>query len=122
MSGSPEDRHKLELWLAERNALVYDTGDDWITVEELKERVPLGERSWDGSVGGGSKEIVQDSSGTYFVEVVEHLPRQSTSPLALVEDDVRAVLLNQRKMRLVEQMRQDLYMKALENNEVGLVD
>ena len=46
-------------------------------------------------------------------------PMDSLAPLELVHQDIRAIVLNQRKLALVQGMHDDLFEKALTNGEIG---
>ena len=62
--------------------------------------------------------MAKDSVSTYFVEILEHRMSEGISPLTLVEDRVRSIIINQRKLQLIERMRQDLYTYAVDKHEV----
>ncbi|MBS1569598.1 MAG: peptidyl-prolyl cis-trans isomerase, partial [Bacteroidetes bacterium] len=62
--------------------------------------------------------IVKDANGTYFVDIFDHRLKDSTSPIDLVEPQIRAIIINQRKLKLVERLREELYNNALANKDV----
>jgi hypothetical protein len=55
------------------------------------------------------------------VDILELRPKDSVSPLPLVEQDIRSILINQRKLQLIERMREDLYREAQANNDVEVL-
>jgi len=62
--------------------------------------------------------VLADSAATYFVEVLEHRSGGDEPPLVLVAQDIRTIVLNQRKMKLIADMRDDLYRQALANGDI----
>ena len=52
--------------------------------------------------------------------LLDQLAVDSEPPIEMVGQDIRAVLLNQRKVKLIERMREDLYRQALEHDEIGV--
>ncbi len=49
---------------------------------------------------------------TYMVRFVEYLLEESTSPLEMVRDNIKSVILAQRKQAMLERMKTALYEKA----------
>ena len=49
---------------------------------------------------------------TYMVRFLEYLLEESTSPLELVHDNIKSVILAQRKQALIDKMHTSLYEKA----------
>ncbi|MBK6342671.1 MAG: hypothetical protein IPF41_08805 [Flavobacteriales bacterium] len=66
----------------------------------------------------GRRLTLRDDDGAWFLDIVELRPRLSPSPIELVRQDIRSILLNQRKLTLIERMREDLYQQALANDAI----
>lgn len=118
-SDKDEDLHDLEVWLAEHGIPINDSGDDWVTFHALQAQVPVHTDNATDWLTRNEKVLVEDDPDTYFVHLLEHRLQESISPLPLVQQDIRSILLNQRKVRLIERMRDDLYKQALAKDEVG---
>lgn len=127
-SDRPEDHHELEVWLATHGVTVHEpAGGDaaaggWMTFRELQATVPIGPvEDPAGFLAAQPRHRLQvnDSAGTCFVDILEHRPQGSVSPLPLVRRRIHDVLLEQRKRELLRRMREDLYHEALEKNEIG---
>lgn len=118
-SGGGEDLHEVELWLARSGVSIVDRSTLWVPMSELRAEFPwsaIAERP----IRDGKEVLVQDGA-SWFVEILEHRSRNDTSPLELVRQDIRAILLNQRKLELIEDMRRDLYEQAVKNNDVEVL-
>lgn len=119
-SEKPDDRHDLEVFIAQHGSVINDTHDNWMAFTELQQLVPLNPDNPTDWIPRQSKVIVADSVGTFFVDMVEHRLMNSTSPLGLVRTEIRSILINQRKLRLIEQMREDLFKDALAKKDVRI--
>lgn len=117
-SDKEEDTHKLEVLLAQHGATINDTRDDWIEFKTLQQQVPLHPDNPTDWLEHQSKVTVDDGTATYFVEFLDHRLKDSTSPIDMVTDRIRAILINQRKLKLVERLRQDLYEHAVAAKDV----
>jgi hypothetical protein len=49
---------------------------------------------------------------------LEHRDRNTPAPVELVANDIRAIIMNKRKLRLIATMREDLYRDAVENGHI----
>lgn len=108
-------RRELELWLAERGIGIFDPGPSWTTLDAFQREVPLTA----DLVRVDARVVVADSVNTYFVHILDHRAQDSIAPLELVRQDIRAILLNRRKLELLERMREDLYQQAWQEGAIG---
>ncbi|MCO6483144.1 MAG: hypothetical protein J5I62_10150 [Flavobacteriales bacterium] len=117
-SNDKEDLHKLEVLLARQGTPIQDTRDDWVEFSTLQQQVPLRPDNPTDWLQQHTRTVVEDSTGTYFVEFLDHRLKDSTSPIDLVEGQIRSIIINQRKLKLVERMREELYTNAVANKDV----
>jgi hypothetical protein len=113
--GRPDALHELEMWLAARGYAPVDRSEHWISMTELLATVPMEEPQAAG------RFVVQRDGYTWFVELIELRTKGTMPPLEVVQADIRAIIINQRKLLLIERMRQDLFREALENNEIEVL-
>lgn len=119
-SDRSDDQHELEVLIAQRGSTINDTHNDWMPFTELQQHVPLRPDNPTDWLERQTKVVVQDSVGTYYVDMLEHRLKDSTSPLDLVRREIRSVIINQRKLKLIERMREDLYNDALANKDIRI--
>lgn len=118
MSGDPSRMREVELWLAQRNVPIVDRSAQWSTFNDLRAEIPvLAAQGSEAELREG-RRVFRDLEGGYFVDILELRRRDSASPLALVESDIRSILINQRKLLLLESMRDDVYQDAQANGHV----
>jgi hypothetical protein len=122
LGGKSEQRHELELWLARSGVTITDRSDMWTPYAQLLAEVPLSEADAGSLLNRNGATVLKDGNAAWFVEILDHQSRNSVSPLELVRQDIRAILLNQRKLQLIETMRRNVYKQALDNHEVELFD
>lgn len=120
-SDDQQELRELEIWRAQRGVGITDTGDDWIDFNELLKEVPIETGNPTDFLSRTSKVVAKDSVNTYFVDLLEHRLRTATAPLQRVAPGIRAIIINQRKLRLLEGMRNDLYDHALANKDVEVL-
>ena len=120
-SDDAEKLHELELQRAQHGVGIFDSGEDWVDFNELRKEVPLETDNATDFLERNRKVVVKDSVNTYFVDLLDHRLRTGTAPVQRVATEIRAIIINQRKLRLLESMREDLYRDALANKDVELL-
>lgn len=120
LSGQAGDMGELERWLAERGQSFFnDASNTWTPLSVLSARVPEG--PWAGGSLVDGRSVVQHEAGTYFVDILEHRSLNTPAPIELVVPDIRAIIINKRKLRLIADMREDLYREAVKNNAIQVL-
>lgn len=117
LSGDPGRMGEVEVWLAQRGITISETGKAWMELDVFLAEVPLPKP---GNTTLSGRSVLRTDDGMWFVDILEHLSRGSISPVELVERDIRSVIINQRKVKLLERMREDLYSEALERRDIEI--
>lgn len=118
LSGDAQRMREVELWLAQRNVPIVDRIERWSTFNELRSEISV----WSAPDAikdlREGRSVLRDLEGGYFVDILELRRKDSTAPLSLVEQDIRSILINQRKLKLLESMRLDVQQDAQANGHV----
>ena len=59
---------------------------------------------------------LSDSTHHYLIHIVEHIPEKKTAPLEMVAEDIRSVLINKRKLTLLQELESSVYKEGLSRN------
>ena len=86
--------------------------DQWMRLDELTNIIPIQVFNAESFLKK-NKFVSFDMNGyTYMVRFVDYLLEESTSPMEMVRDNIKSVILAQRKKALIDKMQEDLYEKA----------
>lgn len=118
LSGDPDRMREVELWLAQRNVPIQDRSDRWSTFRELRSEISVWTPQGADKDLREGRTVLRDLEGGYFVDILELRRKDSASPLSLVEQNIRSILINQRKLKLLESMRSDVQQDAQANGHV----
>lgn len=118
LGGKGEQMRELEIWLAQLGVSITDRSGTWIPSADLRAEVPMNDTEAREMIARNGKRVFKATQGAWFVEILEHRDRNSESPVDLVRQDIRSILLNQRKLELIEGIRESAFQQALEHAEV----
>ncbi|HET8828231.1 MAG TPA: hypothetical protein VFM79_02765, partial [Pelobium sp.] len=65
---------------------------------------------------------ISDNNALYLIILRDSKFRDSLSPLAFEKDNIKNLILNQRKLALINQMEKEVFDEALKNNELEIYD
>ena len=78
----------------------------------------LPEEEQSSALTQAGRQVIHAGQGAWFIDVVELRGQNSVSPIEMVRTDIRSILLNQRKIKLIGDMRATIYAQAIENKDV----
>jgi len=91
----------------------------WNQVEEVALLLPKGSITVD-DISTNSDFQVEKEGFRYFFEVFERKERTEIAPLSYIEEQVRKVILHSRKIKLLEEKRDDLYEIGMRKNKIKI--
>ncbi len=117
-SNVKKDRQQLEDY-CHQYALNYFLDDNtWLLFDDLLKEIPI--KTYDKEQFLQNNRIVEieDSSTIYLVNIKGFMVKNSTSPLSFERNNIKTIITNQRKLKLIEQMEKQAYEDAQKGNDV----
>lgn len=116
---TPENIDKLEKYSI-GNAVSYDYFyDHWKPVSDFSAKLPLKEIDTNRNYFNQHRDVeVRDTAYHYFLHVENFLPEGEQLPLEYAQNEIKEILTNLKRAEFINQMQQDLYEKASEDNDI----
>ena len=90
----------------------------WMVFDELVKNSPLAEiPNKIQFLKANPYYETSDDTYLYFFKVTEYRISDNISPLEFVKNDIRAIILNKRKVELAKQLEDDVYSTAVNEKE-----
>lgn len=89
----------------------------WYEVEDIAARLPEGTITID-NINNRKEITLSESDYLYLFRVFEIINRKEIAPLAYIEDQASKVILHRRKIKLLEEHREELYDIEMEKSNV----
>lgn len=121
-SNDIKDREKLAAF-CNQNATNYFLDDNaWLMFDDVVKEVPIETANPDIFLQNNNNRIVEiaDSVNTYYLGIKGFMVKNSLSPLSFEKENIKKILLNKRKMDLVEKMKLNSFEQAQVHNDVEL--
>lgn len=120
VSSDDKELEKLEQF-ANLYAVNYLLDDqNWLLLDDVVKEVPLTESSI-GTMSASKKMIeIKDKEYHYLVAVSGFKVKDSQAPLSFERATIKNIILNKRKIRLIEKMQEDAYNDALNEKQIEI--
>lgn len=93
--------------------------DRWRPVSEFALKMPLEALETDMDYLKRNKNVeVRDTVYCYFLHVEQFLPKGDPLPLEYAKNEIKEMIINLKRVAFINQMKNDLYREALENNDI----
>jgi len=96
--------------------------NSWLLFDDLLKEIPI--KMYDKELFLQNNRFVEtaDSLNFYFINIKGFKIKNSISPLSFEKDNIRSVILNKRKVELINKMKEDVYNEALKNKEFEIIE
>ena len=119
-SDNPEDVKQLDSYCFQY-AKKYDYfNDQWIYFDILKKQLPLHTSDIEGFLRTNKYVELHDSIFNYYLNIKEFKVSGNTAPINLVKEDISRILLNKRKMQLLQNLENDIYSNAFNRDKIEI--
>ena len=114
-----EAREKLRTY-AEKNALDYWFATEWVSLNQLLDEMPLEVENQALFLRRTTYAETDDSLFVYLMRVNDYRTTDSISPLEFERDKIRNIILNARKINLLETKRQEIIDAAFKKGDAEI--
>jgi hypothetical protein len=119
-STKPEDLVKWEQLCVDIGASYFFNEEDWMKWDEFIKQAPLEVYDIEGFLKKKKMVEFEKDNNLYLISVVDYQLTGSRSPISFERDKIRSMIINKRKLALLDTMRKDLYTKAQQDGEIKL--
>jgi len=103
--------------LCEKQAADYFLdNDNWLSFSDVQKEIPVKSYDQEAFLRSNRNFEYQDSSYVYIIRIRDFKIKDNISPLAYERSRIRDMILNKRKIELINSMHRDVYNEAVKNN------
>lgn len=116
-SDDENDRRQLLVWCS-KNAANFFLDDTWLLFDDLLKEIPIKMYDKESFLQYNRFVEVQDSAYYYYLNIRGFRIKNTVSPLSFERENIRSLLLNKRKLALIDRIKTDLYKEAMNEGNV----
>jgi hypothetical protein len=117
-SNKPEDQEELNSYCLSFASAYHLNDSAWIEFDEVIKNSPLAEIPNKVQFLRNNRfSETSDNEFLYYLRIEEYKISDNISPLEFVEDEIRNIILNKRKVQLAERLEDEVYEQAERQND-----
>ena len=116
-SSRPNDRKALEDYCHQYAVNYYLDENSWLLFDDLLKEIPIKTYDKEQFLKNNHYVEIEDSTNYYFVNISGFKIKESTSPLSFEKDNIKSIIINKRKLKLINDMEKKVYDEAVKNGD-----
>lgn len=98
----------------------YTNNNTWLMFDDLKKEIPQLKEVPEYNLQNGKIFEFNDAKNYYFLKIIEIKSKNTLSPINFERNNIKAMLLNERKKKLINSIKQDFFEKAKANKQIEI--
>lgn len=100
----------------------YNDNQTWLFFNDLLREIPIQTYNQENYLSNNRLIDFKDSTYHYFLNILDFKVRDNISPLSFEKENIKSILLNKRKQRLINNIHNTIYNDALKNNDIEIYE
>lgn len=117
-TSDPQELVQLEEYCVQHAATYLIDRDTWLLFRDILREVPINTNNPESFLRSNKYVELSDSYYRYFLHILDYRLKGSVSPLAFERDNVRAIILNQRKHKFISERRSVYLEQAIRDRQL----
>lgn len=116
-SNAPTQRDSVEHYIENYSNLYFLNDETWILFSDVLRFVPIETYNQESFLENNLKMDFKKEGYAYFVCFSDFRIKDGVSPLSFERENIRKIILNKRRLTIINNMRDEVFSAALEKNE-----
>ena len=119
VSDNPKDRDKLSKYCYQYAQNFFLNDNAWLMFDDVLKEIPIQTYNQDLFLQNNNNHYVElaDTASVYCLSIKGYMIKNSMSPLSFEKENIKKILLNKRKMDLIDEMKKNLYNEAQNHSD-----
>ena len=91
--------------------------DNWVNFETVKNNIPREIKNAEHFLTRNNQIELNDSNYYYLVRIQEYKLKNDIAPLEFVENNIKKLILNQRKIKFLKKVEDNIYTEGIKKNK-----
>ena len=115
-SDRPQDKDKLQDFCMKYAINYYLDDQSWLLFNDILKEIPINTYNQEEYLKNNRLIEIQDSTYHYMMNIKGFMIKESLSPLSFEKGNIREIILNKRKQKLIDDMRNNIYDEAVKKS------
>lgn len=112
-----ENKNQLLELCSKQAVNFYLEDDEWLFFNDLLKEIPIETYNQEAFLKNNRFIETKDENYYYLINIKDFKVKETTSPLSFEKDNIRNIIINKRKLELINKMHDELYNEAVKKND-----
>ncbi len=94
--------------------------DKWLAFDDILKVVPINTYNQESFINNNRVFKIEEAKFVWYINILNFRIKDNISPFEFVEENINQILLNKRKVKLMEKLENQLVKKALKDNKIKI--
>ena len=114
---TPAAKSELEEYCKKYAVNYYFDDSTWLYFNDLLKEIPIKTYDQEDYLKNHRFIELSDSLYSYYLNIKDYQVKESVSPISFEKENVRKIILNKRKLKLIKDMQDNVFKEALKNKD-----
>lgn len=119
-SNKDKDKRELETYCMQFSPEYSLVDTSWLYYDQLAQVVPLEKLSESSVLQNNNYIQISDKDFIYLVKVRTFMYKEDISPLDIEVENIKNIIINKRKVEMIDKMENEVYKNARDNNDIEI--
>ncbi len=119
-SNKEKDKRELETYCMQFSPDYSLVDTSWLYYDQLAEVIPLDKLSESSVLQNNNYIQISDKDFIYLVKVKTFKYKEDISPLDMEIENIKNIIINKRKVEMIDKMENEVYKNARDNNDIEI--
>lgn len=120
-SDKPADKKRLQDFCAKYAVNYYLDDQNWLLFNDILKEIPINTYNQEEYLKNNRVIQIEDSSFSYLLNIKGFMIKEGVSPLSFERNRIRDIILNKRKLKLIDDMQKDVYINAVKKGSFEIM-
>ncbi len=121
-SNNPKDRTFLENYCKEYAENYFLDDESWLMFDDVLKEIPIKTYDQENYLKNHTFIEIQDAQSNYIINIKGFKIKESVSPLSFEKENVRNIIINKRKIDLINEMEKQVLKDAVKNKDFEIYE
>jgi hypothetical protein len=94
--------------------------EKWLAFDDVLKAVPINTYNQESFINNNRIFKIEEAKFVWFIKIIDFRIKDAVSPFEFVEDNINQVILNKRKVQLMQKLENQLVKKAIKDNKIKI--
>jgi len=113
-----EELSEIGIMALKNGGNAFFESEKWLAFDDILKVVPINTYNQESFINNNRLFKIEEDNFTWYVKIIDFRIKDNISPFEFVEDNIHEIVLNKRKVEILNKLENGLVLKAIKENQI----